>query len=228
MKIFIAVPVYDAKLPIETARCLFNEQYASNLSGDELEFHFLPSCSHPAMGRNQLAQEFLDSDCERLVFLDSDVTCDVGSILKIARHPVDFVGGAYRFKMKVEQYPVTLMKKDELWANEHGLLEVETLPGGFLSLSRNVFQKLKDAFPNRSYEHFGKVCNAFFQMPFVNGQLCGEDSYFCLEWRQIGGQVFLDPELTLTHWDFRTPYKGNIGHWLLNRSKGSVTNVHSQ
>lgn len=223
MKIQVGIPVYDGKLPVQTVRCLFNEQAVAFGSADEIQLKFLPSCSHPAMGRNQLAQEFMDSDCDRLVFLDSDVTFEPGSLIKIARAGADFVGGAYRFKMTEEKYPVGWVGNGELWANDLGLLEVATLPGGFLSLSRNVFEALKLAHPERAYEHFGKVAHAYFQMPFVDGLLCGEDSYFCLEWRKTGGKVWLDPELTLTHWDFNKPYPGHIGNWLKSRNLSEVS-----
>ncbi len=214
MKILVAIPTYDGKLPVEVVRSLMNEQTLALANGDDLQFRFLSSCSHPAMGRNQLAQDFIDSDCERLVFLDADVTFEVGSIIKIAHNPYDFVGGAYRFKMNEEKYPVGWTDKKDLWANSQGLLEVATLPGGFLSLSRNVFETLKKAHPERSYTHFGKTAHCYFQMPFVGGQLCGEDSFFCLEWSQAGGKVYLDPELKLTHWDGNIPYVGHIGSWL--------------
>ncbi len=217
MKILVAIPVYDGKLQVETVRCLLNEQALSFASGDEILIRFLPSCSHAAMGRNQLAQDFMDSDCERLIFLDADVTFEPGSILKIAKHKMPFVGGAYRFKIENEMYPVGWLDKPELWADENGLLEVATLPGGFLSLSREVFEKLKEAHPERSYEHFGKTAHCYFQMLFTEGHLYGEDSYFCKEWRDLGGKVLLDPELELTHWDFNRPFKGHIGKWLKSR-----------
>jgi hypothetical protein len=217
MKILVAIPVYDGKLPVETARCLLNEQIIAVGGGDDFSVRFLPACSHPAMGRNQLTQEFLESDSDRLVFLDSDVTFEPGSLIKIARHPVDFVGGAYRFKFETENYPVGFGQNAD-WVNEHGLLEVDTLPGGFLSLSRNVFETLKSAHPEREYEHFGKKAHCYFLMPFQDGHMYGEDSYFCKEWRDAGGKVFLDPELSLTHWDFNRPYAGHVGNWLKRRA----------
>ena len=219
MKILVAIPVYDGKLPVETVRCLLEEHSLGLLGGDEISVRFLPACSHPAMGRNQLAQDFMESDSERLIFLDADVTFEPGAILKIAKLPQDFVGGAYRFKLPTESYPVGWLDQPELWANEHGLLEVASLPGGFLSLSRKVFELLKAAHPERGYEHFGKTAHAYFLMPFVEGHLYGEDSFFCREWRDLGGQVFLDPELWLTHWDFNRPYLGHIGRWLKARAK---------
>lgn len=217
MKILVAIPVYDGKLPVETVRCLLNEQALVLGTGNEIQVRFLPNCSHAAMGRNQLAKEFMDSDCDRLVFLDSDVTCEPGAIVKIAHFKADFVGGAYRFKFDEENYPVGWLPHD-LYANPEGLLEVSCLPGGFLSLSRRVFEKLKEAHPDREYEHFGKKCHAYFTMPWMDGALYGEDSYFCKSWRDLGEKVYLDPEITLTHWDFNKPYIGHIGNWLKRRA----------
>lgn len=217
MKILVAIPVYDGKLPVESVRCLMEEQALALAAGDDFQVRFLPSCSHAAMGRNQLAQDFMDSDAERLVFLDADVTFEPGAIVRIAHHKADFVGGAYRFKLEDESYPVGWFE-DDLWSNEQGLIEVASLPGGFLSLSRTVFDRLKSAHPMREYEHFGKRAHCYFQMLFQDGHLCGEDSFFCKEWREIGGQVLLDPSIALTHWDFNRPYPGNIGKWLKRRA----------
>lgn len=219
MKIIIGIPVYDGKLIIESVRCLLNEYALAISNNDDLRFRFLPSCSHPAMGRNQLAQDFMDSDADRLIFLDADVTFEPGALIKLAYAPFDFVGGAYRYKMENEGYPVGWMEGKELWANRAGFIEVATLPGGFLSLSRNVFETLQKAHPDRAYEHFGKKAHAYFSMPFVDGFLCGEDSYFCKEYREAGGNVYLDPEIKLTHWDFNKPYVGHIGNWLKSRTQ---------
>lgn len=217
MKFLVAIPVYDGKLPVQVVQSLLDERLIAFGNGDEMSVMFHPNCSHAAMGRNQLAQEFMDSDNERLIFLDADVTFELGSIVKLAHAKADFVGGAYRYKTDLEQYPVGWLKKPELWADENGLLEVSTLPGGFLSLSRTVFESLKKAHPGRTYEFFGRKFHCYFQMLFRDGQLYGEDSFFCHEWRELGGKVLLDPEITLTHWDFKKPYVGRIGQWLKSK-----------
>lgn len=214
MTILVAMPVYDGKVPVQTVKSLLDERAAAVMVGDDLLVEFLSGCSHPGQGRNQLAQAFMDSNCERLVFLDSDVTWDVGNLIKIARYPVDFVGGCYRHKREEETYPIHWLpdpKLKGLHSNEFGLIEVASLPGGFTSLSRNVFESLKDAHPEREFEFMGHKMHGYFEMPFNSG----EDGYFCKSWRDIGGKVFLDPLIKLTHWDFRpTPYVGDIGKWL--------------
>lgn len=215
MKIFVAIPVYDGKLQIQTVNCLLQEAALAIGLGDELSVNFLPSCAVPAHGRNQLVQLFLDSGCDRLFFLDADITWLPGAILKLCHMPVDFVGGCYRFKCNDENYPISWLPKPELQADQYGLLEVAMLPTGFLALSRQVFDDFRKAYPGREYSHWDTPAYAYFQMFFKNGALYSDDAGFCREWIEAGRKIHLDPTVTLVHWDqFPTPFPGNIGTWL--------------
>lgn len=217
MKIFVAIPVYDGKLHVQSVRALLNEQAVAFGSGDDFRVSFLSSNAGIAQGRNQLATEFMDSGFDRMVFLDSDVTFEPGSLIKLAHQPVDFVAGCYRLKRKDESYPIAWLRgQTELWADRNGLIEVEGVPTGFLALSRNVFQKMLDKHPERELTiQCGQKAFCFFQMPLIDGHLYGEDFYFCREWSELGGKIYLDPEITLTHWDFNpTPHEGHIGNWI--------------
>lgn len=214
MKLFVCIPCYDRKITCETARSLLLEQGAAIAAGVEMIVGFVPGSSLITQARNQAVDEFLKTDADRLIFIDSDVAWEPGSILKIAAQPVEFCGGAYRYKSEPEGYPVGWIDKPELWADpETGLLEVAMLPGGFLSLQRSVFEKLTAAHPDRAYSVHGQVYQAFFHCPPGDG----EDGAFCRDWRDIGGQIWLDPELTLTHVEGGMKYIGHIGNWLKNR-----------
>lgn len=215
MKIFVAIPVYDGKLGIDSVKSLMAEQALAIGLGDEFQINFMTGNAGIVQGRNQLSYEFMESDFDRLVFLDSDVTFEPGSLIKLAYMPVDFVGGCYRHKRAQESYPIIWQNKSELWVNKYGLLEVESLPTGFLALSRKVFETIRDKFPERAHTHFGEKSFSYFQMPVQGGILYGEDFFFCREWRALGGHIFLDPEINLTHWGFNpVPHVGNIGKWL--------------
>ena len=216
MKISVGLPLYDGKMDYRLAACLLTEVLVAREYGDELRICMLGGCSDLARGRNQIVYEFLQSDSERLICFDSDVTFTPGSMVKLAHYPEDVVGGAYRLKEDgPEQYPVSFLKdKKELQANEHGLLEVAMVPTGFLSMSRNAFKKFREAYPGREYQSRGVTQYAYFQIPYFDGSLYTEDSWFCKEWRAVGGKVFMDPELTLTHWKGNIPYEGHIGNWL--------------
>jgi hypothetical protein len=217
MKIYVAIPAYDRKIACETVRSLLNEQGAGALLGVELQIAFIPGSSLITQARNQAVKGFIDSDCDRMVFIDADVAWEPGALIRIAQHPVDFVGGAYRYKDDEEGYPVGWLEdRDELWADpQTGLLEVGMLPGGFLSLSRSVFERLSQHFASRAYTFHGHPFFAFFHCPPGDG----EDGAFCRDWREIGGQIWLDPTLTLTHVEGGRQYTGNIGNWLRNRGE---------
>jgi hypothetical protein len=217
VKIVAAVPAYDGKICVETVRSLLNEQSVAQLMGYELRVMFLPGTSLITMARNQLCADFLATDAERLVFIDADIAWEGGSLIRLAMHPVDVVGGAYRLKQAKEAYPIQWLAKDELWANELGLLEVAGLPTGFLAISRAALERLTEAYPDRAYQHMGCKAHAFFTAPFKDGRLWGEDAAFCADWREIGGQVWLDPEIPLTHVGGLSAFPGHVGNWLRNR-----------
>ena len=213
MKISVCIPVYDGKLQVQTVAALIGETTIATMLGHTLTVRFLPSCCNLAKGRNQLVKEFLATDDDRLVFVDGDISFEPGSIVKLAEHPAEFVGGCYRYKRDEEKYPIGWIAGD-LWSDKHGLIEVAMLPTGFLALSRSVFEKFKDKHPNRSYVIEGHKTYCYFQIPYADGHLYTEDAYFCKEWREMGGKIFLDPSFTLTHWEFNKPYTGQIGNWL--------------
>lgn len=214
MNIYVAVPAYDGRITIETARSLCNEQVMAALSGINLTVQFVPGGSLVTTVRDRIASDFLASNADRLVFIDSDISWKMGDLIKLAQHPVDFVGGCYRYKQEPEGYPITFLDREELWADpETGLLEVAALPAGFLALSRSVFERMKEAFPSRVYKHFEREMHAFFHAPPGGG----EDGAFCNDWRSIGGAVWLDPTFTLTHTGGNPDFTGCIGDWLRNR-----------
>lgn len=218
MRLFVGIPAYDGKVGIETVRSLLNEQRAAVLLGWEIQACLLPGCSLITMGRNQIVADFLASDCDRMVFVDADVSWEAGDLLKLASHPVEVVGGAYRYKKGVEDYPVRWLARAELWADpKTGLLEVESVPGGFLAISRAAFDALQQAHPERAYEHEGRRFHGFFHAPVEAGRIWGEDTAFCHDWRQAGGQVWLDPELRLTHTGGLQNFEGCVGNWLRSR-----------
>jgi len=219
MKILVAVPAWDGKIYADTVRSLLNEQVAAVSCGDEFQTVFLSGCGVINQVRNQLAADFLASDADRLVFVDADIAWNMGDLAKIAHHSAGVVGGAYRLKQDAEQYPVIWLDRPELWANEQGLLEVASLPAGFFAISRDAFMRFKEHFPDRAYMSDGREYFAYFHSPFRDNKMFSEDVNFCFEWREAGGKVWLDPELTLTHIEGGKRFTGCIGKWLKSRGE---------
>lgn len=214
--IFIGLPALDCRLHAETVRCLLDERAAAHLLGIDIAVGVVPGCSNLPQARDELVRQFLASGADRLVFVDTDVSWELGALIKIALQTVDFVGGCYRYKEDRENYPVGwLPDRAELWADsDTGLIEVSHVPGGFMSLSRKVFGELRKAYPGREYACGGRDLYGYFQIPPGGG----EDGKFCEEWRNIGGKVWLEPNIDFGHHDGGRAYRGNIGRWLWSRT----------
>jgi len=230
MKIFVAIPVYDGKILGQVVTNLFLEQAEAIKNGDELHLFIGYGSAGIAQSRNLCVTNFMKSDCDKLMFVDNDITWEPGDLIKLCKMPVDFVGGAYRLKRIGERYPVAFLPHDpkgfkgiQLTENT-ALIEVEGLPTGFLSLSRKVFEKMMVAHPERTTEiKDGEREYCFFHMPFVDGHLYGEDLYFCRTWLEMGEKIYLYPDLNLIHWSSQpTPHYGNMGKWLKDRDKPQI------
>lgn len=223
MKIFVAIPGYDRKIDFEVAKCLIDEKAMAIGLGDDITFAYLSGDAGIAGARNQLVQAFLDSDFDKLFFLDNDITFAPGAIIKMAHMPVDFVGGAYRHKQEPESYPVEFLPDPNdlgLPMIRCGLVEVSKIPTGFMCLSREVFKVLKEAHPGREYFHHGHPAYCYFQIKFQDGTFFGEDFLFCKEWTDTGRKIYIDPNVELTHWgSISKPHVGHIGNFL-NRNQG--------
>lgn len=217
MKLMIGLPAYDGKVMCDTVRSLLDEVGAASLLGVALDIRFSPGHCYIPLARNHLVTEFLASDADKLVFIDSDVSWPVGTLLKLASHGVDCVAGVYRHKRAEETYPVAWPEgATELWAVD-GLLEAAWVPGGFWCLTRAVFERFRQYHGERPFSHEQVTGYAYFSNPYYNGQLWGEDTLFCEEYRQAGGTVWVDPELTLTHTGGNPQFVGNLGDFLRGR-----------
>jgi hypothetical protein len=63
-----------------------NEQGVAIGAGIEFKAVFLPGCSLITQARNQIVSDFLESDADKLVFIDADVSWEPGDIIKLASH----------------------------------------------------------------------------------------------------------------------------------------------
>lgn len=220
MRIIVGIPAYDGKLTCDTARSLLEEVGAAAMLGIEVQVIFVPGTCYIPVARNQIVDAFLGSGADKLVFVDADVSWPAGSLIKLASHDVDCVAGVYRHKREQETYP--LVWPDESGTVElravNGLLEARFVPAGFWCLTRAAFEQFRGFHGERPYQHEGNEGYAWFSNPYRPGIMWGEDSLFCEEYREAGGTVWVDPELTLTHTGGSPRYVGHLGDFLRGRS----------
>lgn len=193
-RVMIATPAHDGKVDVRFAYALFEAQKMN--PGLELLPVLLPGEAIISKARNELLQMAVDTgDIDDLVFIDSDMAWTPDQLYHLLSHETDFVGGTARQKrLDSEVYTSSLLPNEVPDAN--GLLKVAGVGCAFLRLTNKAFMALYSS--AKSYTHGNKVGRYVFELP-SESDFYSEDIYLCKKWRLLGGEVFLDVNLTIGH-----------------------------
>ena len=226
MKAWIAIPAYTGTIHLATMRSLENDLFELARRGDYGVVHDECGNALIADARALIVSQFLASDADQLVFVDSDVTWEAGALLKLLDYPVDFVAGIYPQRRDPINYCVAWdQSKEHLIADENtGLLEVHGVPAGFMKVSRAMLEKMVEQYKHLDFfcepAPDNTACALFSDYWFEeNGKRykLGEDYAFCKRWRDIGGKVWIDPEIKMGHIGYKT-FQGHLGNYLRGRA----------
>lgn len=219
MHVMVAIPAYSGTIHLGTMRSLFTDLLALQARGDTWSLHDECGNALIADARALIVAQFLASEADTLVFIDSDVCWEAGALLKLLDHPVDMVAGIYPQRRDPINYCVKWdTSKAELIA-ENGLLQVEGVPAGFMKLSRTQLESMVEQYPNTEFyveTAPNKKAWALFADYSIGKHKMGEDYAFCRRWTDMGGKVWIDPELSMGHVGYKT-FHGHLGDYLRNR-----------
>ena len=158
-------------------------------------------------GRNTSAAAFLETDFQKMLFIDGDIEFEPESVACLWNMNVDVAVGAYR--MKHEGSPLGAWIDGKL-VDIEGMtepVEVDYAGTGFMMIDRSVFERLKPHVPEyeegRGVGKGRQPCWGFFLDPVEDGVHLSEDYHFCKRFREIGGKVMLDPTIRLKHWGLK-------------------------
>ena len=205
---FLAVAAYDG-LSAPFVSSLFESQARIDARLD-LEI-FAGNC-HVDDSRNRLVRDFLETDCEQLIFLDADVFWRDADMRRLIEHKADIVAGIYPLKSADEDYPVAPLPGDR-WANAEGLVEVAGVPTGFLKIRRAVLERLYEpAQKHRSKEdgHGRLLIPVLFERSLNGLSRRGGDYEFCRKAREVGFKIYVDPMMQLGHQGVKM-FTGSLG-----------------
>jgi hypothetical protein len=93
---------------------------------------------------------------------------------------------------------------------ENGLIKLHDAGTGFMMISRAAILKMIKAYPELKYNNDVNINNADLKDHFyalfdtmidpVDRRYLSEDYTFCRRWQEIGGDVWLDPSISLNHY----------------------------
>ena len=90
---------------------------------------------------------------------------------------------------------------------EKNLTEVKHIATGFMLIKRGVIEKMIEAYPSTKYiDDVGFLSNeennyayALFDCGVENEHYLSEDWMFCSRWSKIGGKLWIDVSINLSH-----------------------------
>jgi hypothetical protein len=90
---------------------------------------------------------------------------------------------------------------------EKNLAKVKHLATGFMMIKRNLIEKMSIAFPSTKYvddvnflkPEENKFAYALFDCGVEEGHYFSEDWLFCHRWSKMGGTIWIDVSISLTH-----------------------------
>lgn len=214
-QIFVAVPSYMQKTCVAFTHSLLKSIPELSSRGWVVHVETLCNDALIARARNTLLSVFWHRNYDDLVFIDDDLAWEDGALSRLLDHPVELVGGLYPVRKEKEEYMLrweegkTVAQLDP----KTGLLEVDSIPTGFMRLTRGCVEKMINAHEDRWYhEDSGAVPKswALFDTMMVDHRYWGEDFLFCQRWRKIGGKVWVDPWLKFRHYGEK-PFEGCFG-----------------
>ena len=220
--IFIALPAYDFKVSLKLAVSLAKFSRASAEHGIDIQLGSICGCSVVSRARNLLAKDMLESKCDYLLFIDSDINFEPDDIFRLMAWGTDpkkgIVAAVPRTRNESKVYIATLDydAKGDLTMNGMGLVRAKRVATAFMLVRREVFETLEREHPEWAYydSKTDRTLSCMFDFQLAEEGYIGEDFLFCDRVRDHGFEVWIDPSITLGHMGVQE-YVGNYGDDIL-------------
>ena len=170
---------------------------ALRAAGHDVNVRFKLGCSLIHVARNDIANLALADGVDAIIWVDADMAgrrAPWGASWVMA-----FLSWAAAYLQKDSPEELDRLRADDKWPvrdPKTRLAEVSHVGTGLLFTQRVVYEKIAAA---TGQDYFN------FIHPL------GEDSSFCKRWRDVGGQVWVDPDIVTAH--IAAPGHHYVGHF---------------
>lgn len=181
-------------------------------------------CPYISHARATMLRKALDAKADVIVFLDYDLSWDPEDLRILVETQGDVVAGLYRFKKDEEEYMgvlSTLADGRPIIRASDGALAADKVPAGFLKVTREAVDRFMKAYPELTYGVAYNPSTDLFNHGAHQGVWYGEDYAFSRRWRECGGEIWVVPDLNLTHHSAERAHPGNFADFLTRQPGGS-------
>jgi hypothetical protein len=247
LKLVICSPFYEVKAWSPYVVSLVDSIRALNEMGITWDYYEVSGDSYVDRAKNGLVHRFMEqSDYTHLMMIDSDMSWELKGFLKMIKAILvgfPMVGAAYPCKNVWKFFgciPNVEGEEKLIRVGEVGdvkLMDMWCLPGGFLIYSRKAFEMTKP-FVNKYVEKVvDEKCQAIEQTPtFIHEYFkcnvenstdrVGEDVYFQLRYKEAGGKIWCEPDVSIIHWGVKG-WLGNYQQFMEGKDSSEVAGCTS-
>lgn len=205
MRIMIAVPCGDGRYESVFLNSLRATESAVKFFGGETSLMEMNYCSDIALARSRLLGAFIRSDATHMFWIDSDQGFETKDFIRLLLAQKDFVAVAGIRKVFPASFGVNVSDEfgNAIPITEDatsGLLRASGVGLAFACMTRACATRLVQHYADLAYTAAdGREEWAVFNPMVKNRRYLGEDFALCQRWRDIGGEIWIAPEVSLKH-----------------------------
>lgn len=166
--------------------------------------------------RATMLRKALDARADVIVFLDYDLSWAPRDLLTLIETKGDVVAGLYRFKKDDEEYMGALETHPDgrPIVRADGCIKASRVPAGFLKITTQAVDRFMRGYPDLTYGPKYNPSTDLFNHGAFEGVWWGEDYAFSRRWLALGEDIWVVPDLDLTHHSSDQAYPGNYHQFL--------------
>ena len=248
IRLYLGMPMYGGMLGENTLHGVLGLQSWTKDQGVGMKLQTMGNESLITRARNTIVSMFLDDQNyigTHLLFIDADIGFQPQNIERLIRADKDIACGIYPRKCIHWNQVIDAVKKNPNITEDEisykglgynlnfedpnniqligGFVEVMEAATGMMLIKRDVFNKMKKAYPERKYNSDQIVNGAKYKSDncydlFGVGKIdwdeeeryLSEDYYFSRLWSKIGGKIYADVASPLVH-QGNMHFKGHVG-----------------
>ena len=205
-RVHLCMPCYGGQLTESTFMSFIKWANVARQLGIDWTVETMTNESLISRARNTLTAKFLHTkESTHLMFIDADIGWEPWHLLVMLNAQKDVIGGLYPMKSLPIKWCVNGIPDAEQ-NDPSGLIEVTKTGTGFLLIKRDVFDKLNAHPAVKSFTNdigldpaLNIYMKTYFDTAVRENRYYSEDWTFCENWRDIGGQVWVDKRVLLKH-----------------------------
>lgn len=207
-RVHICMPCYGGMMTEQTFMSFIKWGNTCRQLGIDWTVETMTNESLISRARNTLTAKFLNTpESTHLMFIDSDIGWEPWHLLVMLNARKDVIGGLYPMKSLPVKWCVNgIPGKENGTPEEPNIVEVSKTGTGFLLIKRDVFEKLNQHPATRPFnndiglpEELNPYMKTYFDTAVRENRYYSEDWTFCENWRDLGGQVWVDKRVLLRH-----------------------------